>query len=211
MGQSNQFSLDKVRRQFADRLRFDDHEHDGDYQLNPDFRKYLVDNATRDAAVLIGLIEREVEVNVLLTKRAEQLNSHSGQVAFPGGKIDRSDGSPEAAALREAHEEVGLEPHRVEIIGRMPDYYSGSGFKIAPVLGVVDPTVELVANPEEVDYVFEVPLSFLMNPDNHRQASRVFQGRERFYLEMPYGEHFIWGVTAGIIRVIHDRVFGADT
>lgn len=211
MGQSNQFSLNEVRRQFADRLRFDDREHDGDYQLNPDFRKYLVDNATRDAAVLIGLIEREAEVNVLLTKRAEQLNSHSGQVAFPGGKIDHSDGSPEAAALREAHEEVGLEPQRVEIIGRMPDYYSGSGFRIAPVLGVVDPAVELVANPEEVDYVFEVPLSFLMNPDNHRQASRVFQGRERFYLEMPYGEHFIWGVTAGIIRVLHDRVFGDDT
>ena len=95
----------------------------------------------------------------------------------------------------------------MELLGRLPNYYSGSGFRIAPVLAIIDPAANISANLDEVDYVFEVPLAFLMDKSNHQTGSRMFEGKERFYLEMPYKEHFIWGVTAGIIRVLHDRVF----
>jgi len=201
------FSLEEVRRCIGGRLRDCRDEHDGDYRMNPDFKDQVVSGAVTDAAVLIGMVERVEGVCLIFTKRAEQLNAHSGQVAFPGGKIDNNDASPQAAALREAHEEIGLEENAVEIIGRLPDYYSGSGFRIAPVLGIIDPAANYEANPQEVDYVFEVPLAFLMNPQNHQTGSRWFEGGERFYLEMPYKEHFIWGVTAGMIRALYERVF----
>ncbi len=201
------FTLEHVRGRVLDRLKYDDGEHDGDYHMNPDFRDWVVSDAAVNAAVLIGMVERQEGVCVVLTKRAERLTSHSGQVAFPGGKIDAEDGSPEAAAMREAEEEIGLENRHVDILGRLPDYYSGSGFRIAPILAIIDPAASISANLDEVDYVFEVPLAFLMNSDNHKTGSRMFDGSERFYLEMPYKEHFIWGVTAGIIRVMHDRVF----
>lgn len=103
------------------------------------------------------LVERDGEMSLLLTKRADKLNSHSGQVAFPGGKIDDTDDGPEAAALREAEEEVGLATHHVEILGRLPDYFTGSGYKIAPIIGIMDATAVVEANPDEVDYIFEVP------------------------------------------------------
>ena len=201
------FTLDDVRDYAGERLNFSPHEHDGDYRLNTDYASWVVSNATKDAAVLIGFVERSEGICLLLTKRAEQLNSHSGQVAFPGGKIDPEDSSPKAAALREAQEEIGLSAENVEVVGRLPDYYSGSGFKIAPILAIVDSKAEFNVNHEEVDYLFEVPLSFLMNKANHRTASRMFQGTQRFYLEMPYKEHFIWGVTAGIIDVLRERMF----
>ena len=200
-------NIENLRVLIKEKLVFSSQEHDGDYHMNPDYKSWVISNAVKDAAVLIGLVEREGEAHVLLTKRAEQLNSHSGQVAFPGGKIDEDDVSPEAAALREAQEEIGLDQDEVEVIGRLPDYYSGSGFKIAPILAIVSSSADFEINKQEVDYLFEVPLSFLMNTDNHTTASRMFQDNERFYLEMPYKEHFIWGVTAGIIRVLHDRVF----
>ncbi len=199
--------MDAVRSRLQSRLAFSVDDLDGDFLMNPGSRDYLVSNAKKEAAVLIGLVERFEEAHVVLTKRADWLASHSGQVAFPGGKIDAEDTSPEHAALREAHEEVGLEGHHVELIGRMPDYYSGSGFKIAPVIGFINSEAKLEPNPEEVDYLFEVPLQFLMDSDNYNTGSRVFMGKQRHYLEIPYGEHFIWGVTAGMIRVLRDRVF----
>lgn len=201
------FTLSHVRERVLDRLVYTEDEHDGDYHMNPDYMDWVVSESAINAAVLIGMVERQGDVCVVLTKRAERLNSHSGQVAFPGGKIDVEDTSVEAAAMREAQEEIGLEKKHVEILGRMPDYYSGSGFRIAPVLAIIDPAANIRANLDEVDYVFEVPLAFLMDTSNHQAGSRMFEGRERFYLEMPYKEHFIWGVTAGIIRVLHDRVF----
>ena len=179
----------------------------GDFTLNPDFHDWVHARAVRPAAVLIPVLERMDGLNVLLTKRHDQLKSHSGQVAFPGGKIDAEDATPEAAALREAQEEIGLEPDLVEIIGRLPDYFSGSGYRIAPVLALVEPSAPMIANPDEVDYIFEVPFGFLMDKANHLQGSRELGGRQRFYLEMPYGEHYIWGVTAGIIAALHDRMF----
>lgn len=179
----------------------------GDFTLNPDARERIVTGAIRPAAVLIPIFERPAGLNVLLTKRHDNLRAHSGQIAFPGGKIDADDASVEAAALREAKEEVGLEPDMAEIIGRLPDYHSGSGYRIAPILALVDTAARIEANPDEVDYIFEVPFAFLMDRANHRTGSREIGGLRRHYLEMPYGEHYIWGVTAGIIRVLHDRMF----
>ena len=146
-------------------------------------------------------------MSVILTKRTEQLTSHSGQVAFPGGKIDDTDASAEEAALREAQEEIGLDTNEVEILGRLPDYHSSSGFRINPVMGLVMPHADFSINTDEVEYMFEVPLSFLMNPENHVTSSKFFKGAHRHYYEMPYEGHYIWGVTAGMIRVLHDRVF----
>ncbi len=201
------YTLDHIRQQVNRKLPFPDHEHDGDYHMNPDFYRLVGSRDSIDAAVLIGLVERNEEVLLVLTKRAERLNAHSGQIAFPGGKIDPTDTSPEDAALREAHEEISLEHDHVEIIGRLPDYYTGSGFRVAPILGVVDPNAPMEPNPEEVDYIFEAPLGFLMNTSNHRTGSIRYQGSERFFLEMPFGDHFIWGVTAGMINVLRNRVF----
>ena len=113
-----------------------------------------------------------------------------------------------AAALREAHEEIGLDAAHVDVLGVMPDYLSGSGFRIAPVVALVDAHAELAANQDEVEYIFEVPLGFLLNSDNHRLGSRPFEGKRRYYIEMPFGEHYIWGVTAGIIRQFHERLTG---
>ncbi|MEM9331171.1 MAG: CoA pyrophosphatase [Pseudomonadota bacterium] len=182
-------------------------EADGDYSLNPDMRDDIISNATKKAAVLIGFIERNGEAHVILTKRTEKLANHSGQIAFPGGKIDASDPSPEAAALREAWEEIGLDINEVEILGKLPDYHSGSGFKINPVLGLVSSDADFEINADEVEYMFDVPLRFLMNPKNHVKASKFFRGAHRHYYEMPFENHYIWGVTAGMIRVLYDRVF----
>ena len=201
------FSKSGVRARLREKLGFNPNEIDGDYHLNEDMKDHVISNVTKDAAVLIGLIERAGQVNIILTKRTEKLNNHSGQIAFPGGKIDEDDASPEAAALREAWEEIGLDINEVEIMGRLPDYYSGSGYRIAPIIGFVREGADFEINPDEVDYMFEVPLAFLMKKENHLIASKVFGGGKRFYYEMPYEEHYIWGVTAGMIRVLYDRVF----
>lgn len=179
----------------------------GDHGLNPDLRAAIVRPGLREAAVLIPVVERQGEANVILTKRTETLRSHAGQVAFPGGRMDATDPSPEFTALRETEEEIGLGPEFVEVVGRMPDYVSGSGFRIAPVLSVVRPGFFLTINRDEVDDAFEVPLAFLMDPANHRRESRIWQDRERFYYAMPFGERRIWGVTAGIIRTLYERLY----
>ncbi|MDR3496153.1 MAG: CoA pyrophosphatase [Ancalomicrobiaceae bacterium] len=162
----------------------------------------------RDAAVLFGIIDHGPDARLILTERTAHLNSHAGQVALPGGKIDAGDSHPIAAALREAEEEIGLDPAHVEPIGYFFPYLTGSGFRIAPVLARVRPGFSLIPNADEVAEVFEVPLSFLMDDANHRIASRVFEGRTRYFYEMPYGDHHIWGVTAGIIRQIFEVVYG---
>lgn len=179
----------------------------GDHRLNPDLRDMIVHDRLVDAAVLIPVVDHGEEATVLLTQRTEKLRSHSGQVAFPGGRIDPTDASPEEAALREAFEEIGLAASSVEIVGRMPDYVTGSGYRIAPVLGVVTPPFDLAINEHEVDAAFEVPLRFLMNVANHNRESRLWKEKERFYYTMPYGERFIWGITAGIIRTMYERLY----
>jgi len=176
----------------------------GDHVMNPDM--LLADVAYRDAAVLIPIVAREPEATVILTERTLNLSSHAGQIAFPGGKIDAGDAGPAAAALREAEEEIGLVPNSTAIVGYLDPYLSRTGYRIVPVLARIDPDFELRPNPEEVAAVFEVPLGFLLDPANHRRASRVFLGRERYFYEMPFEDRYIWGVTAGIIRGLYEQV-----
>lgn len=179
----------------------------GDHLLNPETLLEVEGLKLRDAAVLVGIVDDPGDAKVILTQRTAKLRKHSGQIAFPGGGIDEDDTSPEVAALREAHEEIGLEPRFVETVGRLPQYLSGTGFRITPVLGVVRRGFTITPNPHEVDEVFEVPLSFLMNPDNHRQDSRIWQGIVRHFYVMPYGERYIWGITAGILRTLYERLY----
>lgn len=179
----------------------------GDHVLNPDLISGLETVKLREAAVLVPVTDDGPEARVILTRRTAAMRRHSGQVAFPGGSIDPEDGSPEVAAMREAEEEIGLDRNFVETVGRLPVYLTTTGFRITPVLALVRPGYHLVANPDEVDAVFETPLSFLMNPENHRQESRVWENVERHYFVMPFREHQIWGVTAGIIRTMYERLY----
>ncbi|MEO8668254.1 MAG: CoA pyrophosphatase [Bauldia sp.] len=178
----------------------------GDHHLNPGF---LDDGGTyRDAAVLIPVVAREPLASVILTKRTPHLSAHAGQIAFPGGKIDPEDEGPAAAAIREAGEEIGLAPSAIGTLGYLDPYLTRTGYRIVPVVARVDPEHRLALNPREVESVFEVPLSFLMDPANHRRGSREFFGATRYFYEMPFGERYIWGITAGIIRGLYERVFG---
>lgn len=165
--------------------------------------KKFMDRALQHAAVLIPIVMRP-EPTVLLTQRTEHLSTHSGQIAFPGGKLDASDADATAAALREAFEETGLEAGYVDVLGQLPIYTTGSAFWVTPVVALVKPGFVLQPNPHEVSDVFEVPLPFLMNPANHRHHQVVWQGVERHWLSMPYQdgqtERFIWGATAGMLR-----------
>ncbi len=160
----------------------------------------------RPAAVLIPVIDRP-EPTVLLTQRSPNLSSHAGQISFPGGKIDATDTSPLDAALREAEEEVGLSRDFVEPVGYLDLYGTAFGFRILPTLARVRPGFELTINESEVDDAFEVPLSFLMNPANHQVHSKEFRGMERSYYAMPFAERYIWGATAGILRVLYERIY----
>lgn len=158
------------------------------------------------AAVLVPIVMRP-EPTVLLTQRSAKLSTHSGQVAFPGGRVDPGDASIEDAALREALEEVGLDAGRVEVIGTLPSYTTGTAFVVTPVVGLVRPPLDLQINPHEVDVAFEVPLAFLMNPANHRHHEYEVNGVRRTWLSMPYmdGSHdrFVWGATAGMLRNLY--------
>jgi 8-oxo-dGTP pyrophosphatase MutT (NUDIX family) len=179
----------------------------GDHVLNPETLLEVEGLRLKDAAVLVPVVDDPDGAKVILTQRTAKLRKHSGQVAFPGGGIDESDVSPEEAALREAREEIGLAPDFVETVGRLPQYLSGTGFRIIPVLSVVRRGFVIKPNPDEVDAVFEVPLSFLMNPNNHQRDSRLWQGIVRHFYVMPYGERYIWGITAGIIRTLYERLY----
>jgi len=178
----------------------------GDDVLNHEIVSQLSTRTLRPAAVLVPVVD-DAGACVILTRRAIAMRRHSGQVAFPGGAVDAGDGSPEVAAMREAEEEIGLDRRFVEPVGQLPVYLTTTGFRITPVLAVVRPGFRLTLNPAEVDAAFEVPLAFLMDPANHRRESRVWEGVERHYYTMPYGEHFIWGVTAGIIRTLYERLY----
>jgi 8-oxo-dGTP pyrophosphatase MutT (NUDIX family) len=170
-------------------------------------RHLILREGLRNAAVLIPVVDHRDGASVILTKRTETLRSHAGQIAFPGGRLDPTDPTPEYAALRETEEEIGLSPDEIEVVGRMPDYVTGSGFRIAPILSVVKPGFHLTINEDEVDDAFEVPLAFLMDPANHNRDSRIWQEQERYFYTMPFGERYIWGVTAGIIRTLYERLY----
>jgi 8-oxo-dGTP pyrophosphatase MutT (NUDIX family) len=178
----------------------------GDHQLAPHSAPER-DSLHRPAAVLVPVVARADEATVLLTRRAAGLRDHSGQIAFPGGKIDAADASPLATALREAHEEIGLDRRFVSPLGYLDAYETSTGFRVLPVIAVIDPGYELFLNASEVDAAFEVPLAFLMSAGNHQRHAREWQGSLRHYYAMPYANHYIWGATAGIIRNLYERLY----
>jgi len=180
----------------------------GDLDLDPEMWARAGVVPTKQAAVLVPVIDR-AEPTVLLTQRTQELASHAGQVAFPGGKIDPHDRSPLAAALRETEEEIGLARALVDPIGYLDLYLTFSGFRILPTVARISPDFALTLNPREVTEVFEVPLAFLMSPANHQRKSRDWQGIPRDYYAMPFEDRYIWGITAGILRNLYDRVYGA--
>ncbi|MCF8532328.1 MAG: CoA pyrophosphatase [Reyranella sp.] len=157
----------------------------------------------RPAAVLVPLVRRAPGMTVLLTQRTDDMPSHAGQIAFPGGRRQAEDVDAVATALRETEEEVGLERRFVDVVGPVDLYRTGTGYEITPIVGIVEPGFTARADPREVADVFEVPLEHFLDERNHRIDSRVWQGRERRYYAMPYGERYIWGATAGMLKNLH--------
>ena len=178
-----------------------------DHDLNPDFRAFTKPPYAR-AAVLVGLVDRGDDYGVLLTLRPDTMTRHAGQVAFPGGRIDASDASPLAAALREAAEEVGLVSSTARVLGQGDPYLTSTGFVVSPFVAVLPTDFTPLPDPREVADVFETPLSFLMTPANHERHTREFQGALRAYYAMPHNGRYIWGATAGMIKSLYERLYG---
>jgi 8-oxo-dGTP pyrophosphatase MutT (NUDIX family) len=155
--------------------------------------------AVTAAAVLVPIVQHPSGLTVIFTKRTAHLKAHSGQVSFPGGRAEPEDPTPEFTALREAEEEIGLPMDRVEVLARLPEYLTRTGFRVTPVVGLLSPPLLLKPDPREVDYVFEVPLAFLLDPKNHRHRTRVVEGQSVGYYVMQFGEREIWGATAGML------------
>jgi len=178
----------------------------GDHDADPVMRKIAEVRPIRPAAVLVPIVDHP-EPTVLLTQRAQHLPDHAGQVSFPGGKIDRGDIDPSASALREAQEEIGLDRPQVEPLGYLDLYLTTLGYRIVPLVARVRPGFKLKLNVAEVDATFEVPFAFLMDPANVQRHSREWQGMTRHYYAITFGERYIWGVTAGILRNLYDRIY----
>ena len=180
----------------------------GDHSLNewtiaPDFLA-----GARAAAVLIPLVHRPEGVSVLLTRRTDRLRTHAGQIAFPGGGIDQGDADPAAAALREAEEEIGLDPTRVAVLGHLGAYLTRTGFRIIPVVARVEPPFTLRLNAAEVAEAFEVPFAAVMDAGSYLVRQREWMGIQRSFYAIEHGSRLIWGVTAGILRVLYERLYG---
>lgn len=162
------------------------------------------------AAVLVPVVNHPQGPTLLFTQRTSHLHDHAGQVSFPGGRVDDGDDDRIATALREAEEETGLERDRIEILGRLPDYDIRTGFRVTPIVGWVEPPFELRPDPFEVEQVFEVPLGFFLDPANHQRHSREVNGTVSHYYAMPYGEHHIWGATAGMVHMLYQILADQD-
>ena len=179
----------------------------------PAFSVYGDDDSARDsaavtlAAVLIPIVAHPEGLTVLFTQRNSQLRSHSGQISFPGGRAEPEDPTPEFTALREAGEEIGLAAERVEILARLPDYLTRTGYRVTPVVGVLSPPLELAPDRREVEEVFEVPLEFLLDPRNHQRHTRELQGRSVGFYAMEYESRTIWGATAGMIVNLYRQLY----
>jgi 8-oxo-dGTP pyrophosphatase MutT (NUDIX family) len=178
----------------------------GDHDLEFDGTPLPSAVPLKPAAVLVPVVTRDEGATVLLTERAPDLRHHSGQIAFPGGKVDFGE-TPLEAALREAEEEIGLERRHVRPLGYLDPYLSSSGYHIMPLVGAVSPALSLTPNRLEVAEVFEVPLAFLMDPENHELHAREWRGRCRQYYAIPFQARYIWGVTAGILRNLYERLY----
>lgn len=178
-----------------------------DYDLNPG---WPLPEATkiRRAAVLVALVDRGEDYNVILTLRPDTMSTHAGQIALPGGRLEPGETAIQAA-LRESHEEVGIIPETVRILGQGDTYLSGTGFAIAPFVGILPPDFVATPHATEVADVFETPLSFLMDAANHERHEREFRGALRAYYAMPHNGRYIWGVTAGMLKALYDRLYGS--
>ncbi|MDE2489175.1 MAG: CoA pyrophosphatase [Alphaproteobacteria bacterium] len=183
-------------------------EHRSDFDLTPGGWA-PPDQPLTPASVLVGLVEREAGLSVILTRRADTLRRHTGQIAFPGGRRDPGE-TPWQTALREAEEEIGLAPSFVSLAGLSTPYRTGTGYLITPVVGFVRTGFELTPNPDEVADIFETPFGFLMDPSNHEQHERETpDGQRRRFYAMTHENRFIWGATAGMLRALYDRLYGA--
>ncbi|WP_334157510.1 CoA pyrophosphatase [Oryzomicrobium sp.] len=160
----------------------------------------------RPAAVLFPIVRHDAGPSVLLTQRTPHLSAHAGQISFPGGQVEPEDPTLLDTALRETEEEIGLPRSAVEVLGYLPEYFTVTGFRITPVVGLLTPPFDLVPDAREVDEVFEVPLAFLLDPANRQRHAREWQGRQRYYYALPYGERYIWGATAGMIVALADAL-----
>jgi len=194
--------LESLRRRFAAQP---------DWSPEIKIEHRFTERAPAHASVLVGLVPRN-EITVLLTQRTDHLTDHPGQISFPGGRAEAFDADAVATALREAHEEIGLEKQFVDVLGELPTYTTGTGFIVTPVIGFVDPSFTVNADPFEVAEVFEVPLSFLMNPANHRRHAVDVNGVRREFLSIPWDgidaqgaprRYFIWGATAAMLRNLY--------
>jgi 8-oxo-dGTP pyrophosphatase MutT (NUDIX family) len=178
----------------------------GDHDVDPVMLKIAQVRPIRPAAVLVPIVEHP-EPTVLLTQRTKELPNHPGQISFPGGKIEKGDTDPLAAALRETEEEIGLDRGDIEPLGFLDVYMTTLGFRIVPVIARIKPGFSLKLNASEVDSTFEVPLAFLMDQANVKRHARDWDGLTRHYYAITFGERYIWGVTAGILRNLHDRIY----
>lgn len=194
---------DRLIRCFVDRHPATGGAARGDHDLNPGLAP---PPPLIPAAVLVPIVNRRHGLTTLLTRRTEHLAYHAGQISFPGGHMEPGDVRPEDTALRETEEEIGLSRRHVEVIGRLDQYVTRTGFDVTPVVAVVEPPFTLAPDPHEVAEVFEVPLDFLLDPQNHQRHIRRTDAGERHFYAMPYGDYFIWGATAGMLRNLYECV-----
>ena len=185
----------------------------GDFDLNPDAwfnGRDLTEADMKPAAVLVPLVERAEGLMVLLTKRTDHLHDHAGQISFPGGRVEDDDADATDTALRETEEEIGVPRDMIEIVGELEPYRTGTGYRISPVVGFVDPDYTLKIDEFEVAEVFEVPLEFVFDPANHERRSAIYQNVERHFYVLPFEDRDIWGATAGMLVGFYARVMGVE-
>ncbi|MGD9871055.1 MAG: CoA pyrophosphatase [Thauera sp.] len=175
---------------------------------NGDWAELAAVRRPMPAAVLVPLVVRDEAPSILFTKRTDHLHHHPGQISFPGGRVETADTSPIDTALRETEEEIGLHRRHIELIGTLPDYFTGTGFRVTPVVGVVTPPFDLTLDAFEVAEAFEVPLAHFLDPSNHEEHSIMHEGRLRQFHAMPYEGYFIWGATAGILMSLYRLLRG---
>lgn len=187
-------SADWLRQRFAEQPEWAPEAAETSYALRAD------GSPATAASVLIALVQRPEGLSLVLTQRNADLTDHPGQISFPGGRAEAYDASPVETALREAEEEIGLDRTHVEVIGSLPDYYTGTGYRVTPVVALVTPPFTLQADPGEVEEIFEVPLAFLMDGLHHQRLSVELPSGRRSFYAMPYGTYYIWGATAGMLR-----------
>ena len=178
----------------------------GDHDLNEEGMR--PEPPLKPAAVLVPLVEHRSGFTILLTQRSPDLRAHAGQISFPGGRIDPEDASPEDAALREAHEEIGMPRESAELVGRLDTYEVRTGFAVTPVVGLIQPGFEVIREEGEVAEVFEVPLAFILDPENHERHSRLIRGKRRYFYVLPFEERYIWGATAGMLVNLYEVLTG---